>query len=149
PSEDLQPCSCPVVPPSPEGVGPMLGSGRGGPVSARVLTSPVSTSPEVPSSRRPVVPPSRRPAVPPSRRPVVPPSRGIWRPWAGRRGARAAARRRGILLPMTMTPHPIALADGRTLEVLVAGPEGAPLLVNLPGTPSGHDLAVGVQGAAA
>jgi pimeloyl-ACP methyl ester carboxylesterase len=49
---------------------------------------------------------------------------------------------------MTMTPHPIALADGRTLEVLVAGPEGAPLLVNLHGTPSGHDLAAGVLEAA-
>ena len=49
---------------------------------------------------------------------------------------------------MTMTPHPIAFADGRTLEVLVAGPEGAPLVVNLPGTPSGHDLAAGVLGAA-
>ena len=49
---------------------------------------------------------------------------------------------------MTTTPHPIALPDGRTLDVLVAGPEGAPLVVNLHGTPSGHDLAPGVQRAA-
>jgi pimeloyl-ACP methyl ester carboxylesterase len=62
-------------------------------------------------------------------------------------GAYAAAR--GILLPMTTTPHPLTLPDGRALEVLVAGPQGAPLVVNLHGTPSGHDLAVGVQQAAA
>jgi pimeloyl-ACP methyl ester carboxylesterase len=49
---------------------------------------------------------------------------------------------------MTTTPHPLALPGGRTLEVLVAGPEGAPLVVNLHGTPSGHDLAPGVQRAA-
>jgi pimeloyl-ACP methyl ester carboxylesterase len=59
------------------------------------------------------------------------------------------ASRRGILLHMTTTPHPLALPDGRTLEVLVTGPEGAPLVVNLHGTPSGHDLAPELEQAAA
>lgn len=41
---------------------------------------------------------------------------------------------------MPTTPLTVALRDGRRLECLVLGREGDPLLVNLNGTPSGHDL---------
>jgi len=39
---------------------------------------------------------------------------------------------------MTMTRRLLTVAEGRNLDVFVAGAEGAPLIVNLPGTPEGH-----------
>lgn len=40
---------------------------------------------------------------------------------------------------MTTRPHPLTLSDGRTLDVLVSGVPEAPLVVNLHGTPQGHE----------
>jgi pimeloyl-ACP methyl ester carboxylesterase len=40
------------------------------------------------------------------------------------------------------------VTEGRSLDVFVAGAEGAPLIVNLPGTPEGHVLLPSVQEAA-
>ena len=39
---------------------------------------------------------------------------------------------------MAMTRHLIPLAAGRTLDVFVSGEDGAPLVIDLPGTPEGH-----------
>jgi pimeloyl-ACP methyl ester carboxylesterase len=50
---------------------------------------------------------------------------------------------------MTMTRRLLTVAGGRSLDVFVVGAEGAPLVVNLPGTPEGHLLFPSVQEAAA
>jgi len=49
---------------------------------------------------------------------------------------------------MTATPETITLSDGRLLDVLLTGLEGAPLVVNIAGTPAGHDLVPEVEAAA-
>lgn len=46
---------------------------------------------------------------------------------------------------MPTTSSPLQLPDGRTLDVRVAGAASAPLVINLPGTPEGHDLAPVVE----
>lgn len=53
------------------------------------------------------------------------------------------------LVAMTMTARLLTVAGGRSLDVFVAGAEGAPLVVNIPGTPEGHFLHPSVQEAAA
>jgi pimeloyl-ACP methyl ester carboxylesterase len=55
----------------------------------------------------------------------------------------------GIVVAMTMTRRLFSVAGGRSLDVFVVGEEGAPLVVNLPGTPEGHLLFSSVQEAAA
>jgi len=50
---------------------------------------------------------------------------------------------------MTTTRRLFPVAGGRSLDVFVAGPEGAPLIVNIPGTPEGQDLAPWLEEAAA
>lgn len=42
------------------------------------------------------------------------------------------------LFAMTKTRQLLTLPDGRSLDVFVAGDEGSPVVVNLPGTPEGH-----------
>jgi len=49
---------------------------------------------------------------------------------------------------MTKTRRLLTVAGGRNLDVFVSGREGAPLLVNIPGTPEGHVLAPSLQAAA-
>src|SRR5665811_436318 len=51
----------------------------------------------------------------------------------------------GSLVAMTMTRRLLTVAGGRTLDVFVVGAEGAPLVVNLPGTPEGHVLFPSVE----
>lgn len=48
---------------------------------------------------------------------------------------------------MTATAQLLTLPDGRRLDVGVAGPAGAPLVVNLAGTPAGHDLVPEIEAA--
>ena len=48
-----------------------------------------------------------------------------------------------------MTRRLITLAVGRTLDVFVSGEEGAPLVIDLPGTPEGHRLSGGLEQSAA
>ena len=55
----------------------------------------------------------------------------------------------GSLDAMAMTRHLIPLAVGRTLDVFVSGEDGAPLVIDLPGTPEGHRLSGGLEEAAA
>jgi pimeloyl-ACP methyl ester carboxylesterase len=55
----------------------------------------------------------------------------------------------GSLVAMTMTRRLITVAGGRNLDVFVVGAEGAPLVVNLPGTPEGHVLFPSVEQASA
>jgi pimeloyl-ACP methyl ester carboxylesterase len=55
----------------------------------------------------------------------------------------------GIVFAMTITRRLFTVAGGRSLDVFVVGEEGAPLVVNLPGTPEGHLLFPSVQEAAA
>ena len=55
----------------------------------------------------------------------------------------------GSLVAMAMTRHLIPLAVGRTLDVFVSGEDGAPLVIDLPGTPEGHRLSGGLEEAAA
>ena len=55
----------------------------------------------------------------------------------------------GSLVAMAMTRHLITLAAGRTLDVFVSGEDGAPLVIDLPGTPEGHRLSGGLEEAAA
>ena len=55
----------------------------------------------------------------------------------------------GILVAMTMTRRLLTVAGGRSLDVFVVGAEGAPLVVNIPGTPEGHVLLPSVEEAAA
>jgi len=50
---------------------------------------------------------------------------------------------------MAMTRHLIPLAGGRTLDVFVSGEDGAPLVIDLPGTPEGHRLSGALEEAAA
>jgi len=50
---------------------------------------------------------------------------------------------------MAMTRHLIPLAGGRTLDVFVSGEDGAPLVIDLPGTPEGHRLSGVLEEAAA
>lgn len=54
----------------------------------------------------------------------------------------------GSLVAMAMTRQLITLADGRTLDVFLAGADDAPLVVNLPGTPQGHRLLPALEEAA-
>src|ERR1019366_9025034 len=55
----------------------------------------------------------------------------------------------GYLVAMTMTRRLVPVAGGRNLDVFVVGAEGAPLVVNLPGTPEGHVLFPSVEQASA
>ena len=55
----------------------------------------------------------------------------------------------GSVIAMTMTRRVFTVAGGRSLDVFVVGEEGAPLVVNLPGTPEGHLPFPSVQEAAA
>ena len=55
----------------------------------------------------------------------------------------------GSLIAMAMIRHLIPLAVGRTLDVFVSGEDGAPLVIDLPGTPEGHRLSGGLEEAAA
>ena len=55
----------------------------------------------------------------------------------------------GSLVAMAMTRQLITLADGRTLDFFVSGDDGAPLVVDLPGTPEGHRLLPSLEEAAA
>jgi len=55
----------------------------------------------------------------------------------------------GSLDAMAMTRHLIPLAVGRTLDVFVSGEDGAPLVIDLPGTPQGHRLDGALEEAAA
>ena len=55
----------------------------------------------------------------------------------------------GSLDAMAMTRHLIPLAVGRTLDVFVSGEDGAPLVIDLPGTPEGHRLSGVLEEAAA
>jgi len=55
----------------------------------------------------------------------------------------------GSLVAMAMTRHLIPLAVGRTLDVFVSGEDGAPLVIDLPGTPEGHRLSGVLEEAAA
>ena len=55
----------------------------------------------------------------------------------------------GSLIAMAMTRHLIPLAVGRTLDIFVSGEDGAPLVIDLPGTPEGHRLSGGLEEAAA
>ena len=55
----------------------------------------------------------------------------------------------GSLVAMAMTRHLITVAVGRTLDVFVSGEDGAPLVIDLPGTPEGHRLSGGLEEAAA
>ena len=50
---------------------------------------------------------------------------------------------------MTMTRDLITLTVGRTLDVFVSGEDGAPLVIDLPGTPQGHRLDGALEEAAA
>src|SRR5450759_6030364 len=50
---------------------------------------------------------------------------------------------------MTTTRRLLTVAGGRSLDVFVVGAEGAPLVVNIPGTPEGHVLAPWLEEAAA
>lgn len=55
----------------------------------------------------------------------------------------------GSVIAMTMTRRRFTMPRGRILDVFVVGEEGAPLVVNLPGTPEGHLPFPSVQEAAA
>ena len=55
----------------------------------------------------------------------------------------------GSLDAMAMTRHLIPLAVGRTLDVFVSREDGAPLVIDLPGTPEGHRLSGVLEEAAA
>ena len=55
----------------------------------------------------------------------------------------------GSLNAMAMTRHLIPLAVGRTLDVFVSGEDGAPLVIDLPGTPEGHRISGALEQAAA
>jgi pimeloyl-ACP methyl ester carboxylesterase len=50
---------------------------------------------------------------------------------------------------MTTTRRLLTAAVGRNLDIFVTGPEGAPLIVNIPGTPAGHDLPASLETAGA
>jgi len=50
---------------------------------------------------------------------------------------------------MTTTHQLLTVAGGRKLDVCVTGPEGAPLLVSIPGTPEGNDVLPSLREAAA
>lgn len=54
-----------------------------------------------------------------------------------------------ILDAMTMSRHLITVAAGRTLDIFVSGEDGAPLVIDLPGTPGGNRPSVALQEAAA
>ena len=49
---------------------------------------------------------------------------------------------------MATTQRLIPVADGRALDFFVVGDEGAPLVVNLPGTPQGHRILPSLEEAA-
>jgi pimeloyl-ACP methyl ester carboxylesterase len=55
----------------------------------------------------------------------------------------------GSVVAMTMTRQLLPLPYGRTLDVYLAGDPGAPLVVNLPGTPEGHHALPALVAAAA
>jgi len=55
----------------------------------------------------------------------------------------------GSVIAMTMTRRLFTMPGGRSLDVSLVGEEGAPLVVNLPGTPEGHLPFPSVQEAAA